>query len=159
MTRSKKFTEETGNTTTLAILKNVTPLKETKDNKKEAVKPSASPIVPAPVPPPPVDEAKDAPEVKPEPKFNIFGRGNERGASATVKSEKGYKCRNCQRSYNARRNLVRHETLECGREPQYKCPFCSCSKHRRNELKKHILRTHPEHGPAAAQPQPPLAVK
>ncbi|KAJ0178547.1 hypothetical protein K1T71_006370 [Dendrolimus kikuchii] len=160
MTRSKKVTEETGNTTTLAILKNVTPLKETplkeaKENKKEMPKPVVSPAAPAP--PPPADEVKEPPEVKQEEKFNIFGRGPERGASTAVKSEKGYKCRNCQRSYNARRNLVRHETLECGREPQYKCPFCSCSKHRRNELKKHILRTHPEHGPGAAQGQPALA--
>lgn len=134
MTRSKKVTEETTDSTcTLAILKNVRSPnvipEETKENKKQSPNPPAKPA-------PPI-------EPKVESKFNIFPRSSHQLPCAQYKSEKGYKCPNCQRCYNARKNLVRHITLECGREPQYKCPYCSYSKHRRNELKKHIEKKHP----------------
>lgn len=51
-------------------------------------------------------------------------------------------CPNCDRVYNARRNLSRHVNLECGKEPQYKCDHCSYKNHRRNEIKKHLMKKH-----------------
>ncbi|XP_075978620.1 longitudinals lacking isoform X2 [Anticarsia gemmatalis] len=176
MTRSKKVNE----TTTLAILQNVksppsTPInspntpsstpsaaavppsapdsgvpEETKENKKREIKSS----------PPRKSSPKSSPEPSPRDKksadsrYNIFPRSDRANLPcAQYKTEKGYKCPNCQRCYNARKNLVRHVTLECGREPQYKCPYCAYSKHRRNELKKHIEKKHPEHH----RPDPPRA--
>ncbi|XP_050351420.1 longitudinals lacking protein, isoforms F/I/K/T isoform X3 [Nymphalis io] len=131
MTRSKKVSEETF-TTTLAILKNVAA---------------------------PADDAKEnarAPSPAPPARFHILPRGEQSLPCAQYKTDKGYRCPNCQRCYNARKNLVRHVTLECGREPQYKCPHCSYSKHRRNELKKHMEKKHPD----LAQPSPaPVGVK
>lgn len=58
------------------------------------------------------------------------------------KSDDKYVCPKCDRVYNARRNLSRHLNLECGKEPQYKCDFCSYRNHRRNEIKKHLLKKH-----------------
>lgn len=83
--------------------------------------PPAPPPAPAPAPAPAtVDEKK---RDKPRP-------------------EKQYQCVKCGRRYNARRNLVRHMTLECGIDPRYKCPHCGYTKHRRNELKRHIQKKH-----------------
>ncbi|CAH0760926.1 unnamed protein product [Diatraea saccharalis] len=120
---------------TFAILKNVKPKnpaqEETKENTKQPVEPPKS-----------SPKAADESVEKKESKYNIFP-GENTPSFATKKTEKRYKCTNCERCYNARRNLVRHVTLECGREPQYKCPYCNCSKHRRNELKNHINKKHP----------------
>lgn len=166
MTRSKKVTEEV-QTTTLAILKPVkTP--------RAAAAPSPGPGAGAGTTPPAGDDAKEnktaavaarqaagarpdppagdprgaLPVGKGTPRYNIYPRDRHALPCAQYKTDKGYKCPNCQRSYNARKNLVRHVTLECGRDPQYKCPYCSYSKHRRNELKNHIEKKHPEHRPA-----------
>ncbi|XP_022118237.1 longitudinals lacking protein, isoforms F/I/K/T isoform X3 [Pieris rapae] len=141
MTRSKKVCEE-ATATTLAILKNVTkipemtPPEESKENKKQAQ---------------PKERAGERGE---EARCHILPRGSAQLPCAQYKTEKGYKCPNCQRCYNARKNLVRHVTLECGREPQYKCPYCTYSKHRRNELKKHVEKKHPDCMQLAASPSP-----
>lgn len=180
MTRSKKNTEEDVplQTTTLAILKTVkTPPvsakgvlaagaaakggaveaagggaaaaaaapEHAKENKK--VSPKSSPH----------NKSGGSPSPKSESRYNIFPR-SERLAlpCAQYKTEKGYKCPNCQRCYNARKNLVRHVTLECGRDPQYRCPYCAYCKHRRNELKKHVEKKHPDRrplSPACATPE------
>ncbi|XP_059050757.1 longitudinals lacking protein, isoforms F/I/K/T-like isoform X3 [Achroia grisella] len=135
MTRSKKVTEE-ASATTLAILKNVRTSNSTPEDAKENKKQSPA-------------KTASSPGVEPssECRLNVFPRHdrNSQLPCAQYKTEKGYKCPNCQRCYNARKNLVRHVTLECGREPQYKCPYCAYSKHRRNELKKHIDKKHPDH--------------
>ncbi|XP_064073402.1 longitudinals lacking protein, isoforms F/I/K/T isoform X3 [Vanessa tameamea] len=137
MTRSKKVSEETF-TTTLAILKNVAaPADDAKENAR-APSPPRSPR-------------------SPPARFHMLPRAEASLPCAQYKTDKGYRCPNCQRCYNARKNLVRHVTLECGREPQYKCPHCSYSKHRRNELKKHMEKKHPELAQPA--PAPALGVK
>lgn len=144
MTRSKKVSEE-ATATTLAILKNVTkipgttPPEESKENKKQVQL---------------KERAGDRSERGVEARCHILPRGAAQLPCAQYKTEKGYKCPNCQRCYNARKNLVRHVTLECGREPQYKCPYCTYSKHRRNELKKHVEKKHPDCMQLAASPSP-----
>lgn len=55
---------------------------------------------------------------------------------------KGYICPNCQKVYNARKNLARHVNSECGKEPQYSCPYCEYKNYRRNEIKKHAKNKH-----------------
>lgn len=54
----------------------------------------------------------------------------------------GYCCPNCAKCYNARKNLARHINRECGKEPQYMCPYCQYKNHRRNEIKKHMRNKH-----------------
>ncbi|XP_052750080.1 zinc finger protein sens-like [Galleria mellonella] len=155
MTRSKKVTEE-AKATTLAILKNVrtsnsTP-EETKENKKQQQQEQQQQQPQQQPPAKPAGE-KAGIETQDGCRYEGFPRAerNYQLPCAQYKTEKGYKCPNCQRCYNARKNLVRHVTLECGREPQYKCPYCVYSKHRRNELKKHIDKKHPDTQHAADQ--------
>lgn len=54
----------------------------------------------------------------------------------------GYECPNCDKVYNAKKNLARHMNLECGKEPQFMCPYCEYRNHRRNEIKKHVRNKH-----------------
>ncbi|XP_032520463.2 longitudinals lacking protein, isoforms F/I/K/T-like isoform X1 [Danaus plexippus] len=151
MTRSKKVSEETSFATTLAILKNVSAADVAGDDVKENDRrPLGAQTLPATDPAPKAEpEPEPEPKTEPEARYHVFPRGPQQLPCAQYKTDKGYRCPNCQRCYNARKNLVRHVTLECGREPQYKCPHCSYSKHRRNELKKHIEKKHPELAPAA----------
>nr|XP_023019693.1 longitudinals lacking protein isoform X4 [Leptinotarsa decemlineata] len=51
-------------------------------------------------------------------------------------------CPKCSKIYNARRNLVRHLNLECGKDPKYTCTYCDYKNHRRNEITKHIRKKH-----------------
>lgn len=53
-----------------------------------------------------------------------------------------YKCPNCEKVYNARRNLTRHVNSECGRKSRFACPFCAYKNYRRNEIKKHVKSKH-----------------
>ncbi|XP_049874596.1 longitudinals lacking protein, isoforms A/B/D/L isoform X1 [Pectinophora gossypiella] len=186
VTRSKKVIEENEKVTTLAVLKTVKTSKLLAQTKPEAAPAPASPPPPPPATPatpagpapaaPAADDSKENKTDKAKPgkpaspaaaaaaepareRFNIFSPRRP-PPCVQYKTDKGYKCPNCQRCYNARRNLVRHVTLECGIEPQYKCPYCACRKHRRNELKKHIEKKHPEQrADAEAAPAPALAVK
>lgn len=62
--------------------------------------------------------------------------------ASEFQTQEGYQCPQCSRIYTARRNLVRHLNLECGKEPKFKCPYCQYRNHRRNELKKHMKNRH-----------------
>lgn len=53
-----------------------------------------------------------------------------------------YRCPNCEKMYNARRNLTRHINSECGKKPRFSCPYCEYKNYRRNEMKKHVKRKH-----------------
>lgn len=53
-----------------------------------------------------------------------------------------YRCPNCEKMYNARRNLTRHINSECGKKPRFACPYCEYKNYRRNEMKKHVKRKH-----------------
>ncbi|XP_017783504.1 PREDICTED: longitudinals lacking protein, isoforms A/B/D/L-like isoform X3 [Nicrophorus vespilloides] len=57
-------------------------------------------------------------------------------------TSQGFECPQCLKTYNARRNLVRHIKLECGKEPKFVCPHCNYKNHRRNEIKKHLRNRH-----------------
>ena len=53
-----------------------------------------------------------------------------------------YKCHQCYRVYNLKRNLYRHLNTECGLEPKFQCPHCPyITKHRHN-LQGHIKSVH-----------------
>ncbi|KAJ2944112.1 hypothetical protein O0L34_g18077 [Tuta absoluta] len=171
VTRSKKAVEEPEKISTFAVLKTVKSAKlvaspaallnQSKENTR-----APSPVKPKPSPPmaTPVHTPSNASALE---RLNIFS-SRRPPPCAQYKTEKGYKCPNCQRCYNARKNLVRHVTLECGIEPQYKCPHCSYRKHRRNELKKHMEKKHPDlrqdlpgtpRSPGSGGSPSPLAVK
>lgn len=55
-----------------------------------------------------------------------------------------YQCDMCERSYKYMKNLKAHKKYECGKEPQFSCPFvqCSCKFKLKRNLKAHILLKH-----------------
>lgn len=51
-------------------------------------------------------------------------------------------CPQCGNRYKHMKNLNRHLRLECGKEPQFPCPFCDFKCKRNNHLRSHIRNKH-----------------
>ena len=51
-------------------------------------------------------------------------------------------CANCGRNYSRKDSLQRHLTYECGKEPQFQCPFCTQKSKRKAQQITHIKRKH-----------------
>lgn len=51
-------------------------------------------------------------------------------------------CPNCQKIYGSPHTLRRHMRLECGKEPQFHCPYCPRKTKQRYNLMLHIARAH-----------------
>lgn len=83
------------------------------------------------------DEAADDKE---KPKADIKNQRIKYQRRVTTKE--CYKCPNCEKVYNARRNLTRHINSECGKQPRFACPYCEYRNYRRNEIKKHVNSKH-----------------
>jgi hypothetical protein len=60
------------------------------------------------------------------------------------KSEKGFVCNGCGRSYKHNRNLQAHVKYECGKEPQFPCPWCPYKAKLRGTLRTHVALKHKE---------------
>lgn len=55
----------------------------------------------------------------------------------------GFSCPNfCGRNYKYKRNLVSHLKVECGKSPNFKCPFCEKTCFYKTHLRKHICCVH-----------------
>ncbi|KAK3915456.1 Longitudinals lacking protein, isoforms F/I/K/T [Frankliniella fusca] len=55
-----------------------------------------------------------------------------------------YRCLKCGKEYRWKQSLMLHLRQECGKEPQFQCPYCQHRSKRRGNLKGHVLRSHPE---------------
>lgn len=53
-----------------------------------------------------------------------------------------YSCPNCTKVYQHRPSLSQHLKHECGKEPQFQCPFCPQRTTQKGSLRKHIRRRH-----------------
>lgn len=53
-----------------------------------------------------------------------------------------FACARCGRSYRRKDSLQRHEHWECGKEPQFKCPYCPQRCKRKAHWQRHIRRQH-----------------
>jgi len=53
-------------------------------------------------------------------------------------------CTNCGKRYRQYSSLWRHYTYECGKVPQFQCPYCPHRSTQKGSLKKHIRCRHPE---------------
>lgn len=53
-----------------------------------------------------------------------------------------YFCSSCPRSYKYKSDLRRHQSLECGKEPQFLCPYCPKRCKRKTHLKNHVGNIH-----------------
>ena len=53
-----------------------------------------------------------------------------------------YKCRTCGKLYRWKNSLYTHVRLECGKEPQFQCPYCPHRAKLKGNLQKHIKLKH-----------------
>ncbi|KAJ9596805.1 hypothetical protein L9F63_012186, partial [Diploptera punctata] len=51
-------------------------------------------------------------------------------------------CDTCGKWYGSRHTLRRHLRLECGKDPQYQCPFCPKKTKQKYNIFLHISRAH-----------------
>uniref|UniRef100_T1HQ23 C2H2-type domain-containing protein n=1 Tax=Rhodnius prolixus TaxID=13249 RepID=T1HQ23_RHOPR len=51
-------------------------------------------------------------------------------------------CAGCGKSYKHRSSLAHHLRFECGKAPQFFCPFCPFMSLYRGSLHKHLRRKH-----------------
>lgn len=51
-------------------------------------------------------------------------------------------CQTCGKSYSRLDSLQRHQRYECGKDPQFQCPYCPRKMHLRHNLYNHIAGTH-----------------
>lgn len=59
----------------------------------------------------------------------------------TIPSINGrYCCFVCDRSYRYKTSWYKHRKYECGKEPQFRCSFCSYRSHRKGNLLVHLRR-------------------
>lgn len=94
--------------------------------------------------------ALEAPELSSVSESNITQENSEQALKKikvkprryATANDRYYKCLNCDKEYNARRNLTRHINSECGKEPKFTCPYCDYKNYRRNEFKKHLKSKH-----------------
>ncbi|XP_057329973.1 zinc finger protein interacting with ribonucleoprotein K-like [Microplitis mediator] len=59
------------------------------------------------------------------------------------RSQFSYRCDQCGKGYQHRATLVRHTRHECGKEPQFKCPYCAHRTKQKGNLYQHIRNNHP----------------
>jgi Zinc finger, C2H2 type. len=53
-----------------------------------------------------------------------------------------YFCHDCGRIYKWRTSMLKHQRLECGKEPQFQCPYCPKRSKQKGNLQQHIKTRH-----------------
>ncbi|KAE8747843.1 hypothetical protein FOCC_FOCC005455 [Frankliniella occidentalis] len=74
------------------------------------------------------------------------------GADAAPRKSDQVRCEACGRLYNHRASYYCHRKYECGKEPQFQCPYCPQRSKRIGNLKKHVLTVHPGQPPWKPEP-------
>lgn len=60
----------------------------------------------------------------------------------SLRARGNFPCDKCGRTYIRRDSLQRHLQWECGKEPQFQCPFCPQKCKRKTHQTRHIRRQH-----------------
>lgn len=53
-----------------------------------------------------------------------------------------FQCGACGRGYMHKKTLLRHQRLECGKEPSLPCPYCPHRTKYRSSLLTHVTNRH-----------------
>ncbi|KAF2888304.1 hypothetical protein ILUMI_17869 [Ignelater luminosus] len=56
----------------------------------------------------------------------------------------GFECPDCERVYKLRSSLRNHQKWECGKEPQFQCPYCVYKAKQKMHMARHMERMHKE---------------
>lgn len=51
-------------------------------------------------------------------------------------------CPDCGRAYKLKSSLRNHQKWECGKDPQFKCPYCLYKAKQKMHVTRHIERIH-----------------
>ncbi|CAH1155435.1 unnamed protein product [Phaedon cochleariae] len=54
----------------------------------------------------------------------------------------GFVCGDCGRTYKLKSSLRNHQKWECGKEPQFKCPYCVYKAKQKMHMARHMERMH-----------------
>uniref|UniRef100_A0A0A1WX46 Longitudinals lacking protein, isoforms A/B/D/L n=1 Tax=Zeugodacus cucurbitae TaxID=28588 RepID=A0A0A1WX46_ZEUCU len=69
--------------------------------------------------------------------------GSVGGGGLSV-SGSGHPCPECGRVYKLKSSLRNHQKWECGKEPQFQCPFCVYRAKQKMHIGRHMERMHKE---------------
>lgn len=75
-------------------------------------------------------------------KLNWMNLLDETKKKQTRRKRGNFACVDCGRSYTRKDSLKRHVTYECGKDPQFECPFCPQKCKRKAHQIRHIKRRH-----------------
>ncbi|XP_023019675.1 longitudinals lacking isoform X4 [Leptinotarsa decemlineata] len=67
-----------------------------------------------------------------------------RSKSSLDGSPGGFVCGDCGRTYKLKSSLRNHQKWECGKEPQFKCPYCVYKAKQKMHMARHMERMHRE---------------
>jgi Zinc finger, C2H2 type len=56
----------------------------------------------------------------------------------------GFACPDCGRMYKLKSSLRNHQKWECGKEPQFQCPYCVYRAKQKMHIGRHMERMHKE---------------
>lgn len=56
----------------------------------------------------------------------------------------GFTCPDCGRMYKLKSSLRNHQKWECGKEPQFQCPYCVYRAKQKMHIGRHMERMHKE---------------
>lgn len=54
----------------------------------------------------------------------------------------GFVCGDCGRTYKLKSSLRNHQKWECGKEPQFQCPYCIYKAKQKMHMARHMERMH-----------------
>lgn len=69
------------------------------------------------------------------------GNGNSGNGAC---SGDGFACPECGRMYKLKSSLRNHQKWECGKEPQFQCPYCVYRAKQKMHIGRHMERMHKE---------------
>lgn len=59
-------------------------------------------------------------------------------------NQPSYPCPDCGRMYKLKSSLRNHQKWECGKDPQFQCPFCVYRAKQKMHIGRHMERMHKE---------------
>ncbi|CAG9760671.1 unnamed protein product [Ceutorhynchus assimilis] len=74
--------------------------------------------------------------------FDLAKLPKPKGLKIPVDNSGSHVCPDCGRIYKLRSSLRNHQKWECGKEPQFKCPFCSYKAKQKMHMLRHTERMH-----------------
>lgn len=67
-----------------------------------------------------------------------------KSGALSVQLATGFECPACGRLYKLKSSLRNHQKWECGKEPQFKCPYCVYKAKQKMHIARHMERMHKE---------------